>query len=185
MSYSLETYQPQTASQERALVVAKKVLDIAQSYVSGEQAKPAIVVFSGQPGVGKTHLLEGIHAGLQSDGISTARFSGNVSKIPKGDDAKIVLGDDAFSNVDTLSKYGGAFTEMKALNDLILDEWYPNGRLAVMTSNFSLAEIQAGLTVHDAIGRASSRLDEMARRGADVHIEGPDYRGTVAVESLF
>ena len=185
MSYSLESYKPQTPSQERALVVAKKVVDIARSYSQESDTKPAIVVFSGNPGVGKTHLLEGIRLGLKTNAAEALHFSGSVTKAGKGDSNKIITGDDVFSGLDSLDKYGGSFGEMKALNELILDEWYPAGRLAILTSNFSLTEIQAGLTAQDSIGRASSRLDEMARRGADIAIAGPDHRGSVAIESMF
>jgi|GEM_PF-3018319 len=147
-----------------------------------------MVVFSGKPGTGKTHLFESIRNELCKRDIPHDIFR---SAIPHSSEhqlrRRIVLGDDAFSRYDELRSdiSSSSFGELSLLNSHIIDNWYPNGTLVVMTSNFSLSAIQERLEDIDTMGRALSRLSEMARRGADVPIEGPDYRVQGQIDSIF
>ncbi len=190
MRYSFDTYKPANESQTRALQVAQKASRLAIEHYADESVvtEPAIIVFSGSPGVGKTHLLESIRKQLDSRDIPHTDFNGaippnNFSPV-KG---RIIIGDDAFSAHNKLSSTVGnaSAAELRYLNANVLDRWYPDGSLVIMSSNFTLEEMQLRLRELDDVGRASSRLDEMARRGADVPITGADYRATSGVESLF
>jgi hypothetical protein len=180
--YSFDSYKPTTDSQERALGVARRVVEIAKSGTTD----PAMVVLSGGPGVGKTHLIEAIRYGLSASGLKYDYFSGHVPYEPKGG-LPIVVGDDAFSQFDRL---GGkvidpSSAEVGALNNAVLNTWYPESSLVVMSSNFSLQAIQTALSEFDTIGRASSRLQEMAQRGADIRIEADDHRTSGLIQSIF
>lgn len=185
--YSFEDYKPATESQERALVIARNLVELASdSTIAG----PALVVFSGKPGVGKTHLLESIKSGLGNRNVSYEESRGGklfLGMANQNPNARVFLGDDVFSESDRLSAELGSasWSEINALNKLVLNDWYPNNKLIVLTSNFPLEAIVSAMKEFDNMGRTSSRLKEMAQRGADVPIEGDDYRSSSNVESLF
>lgn len=185
--YSFEDYKPATESQERALDVAKNVVRLASNPTI---AGPALVVFSGKPGVGKTHLLKSIKSGLGNRRVSYEESRGGklfLGMANQNPNARVFLGDDIFSRYDRLSGKltSTSWGEISTLNDLVLNDWYPNNKLIVLTSNFPLEAIVSAMKEFDNMGRTSSRLKEMAQRGADVPIEGDDYRSSSNVESLF
>lgn len=189
MRYRFEDYRPENESQERALKIARSVSDIAVKYADETvTTSPAIVVFSGSPGVGKTHLIESIKTDLSDSGINFESFSGQIPHHrTRGARGRIIVGDDAFSRHEQLNGTLGSscWSEVQSLNEHLLEDWYPDGSLVILGSNFDLPTIQQALRASDGIGRASSRLDEMARRGADVPILGPDHRSTSEIASLF
>lgn len=183
--HSFESYEPKTDSQARALDVAKRVVRLANE----PTGSPAIVVLSGNPGIGKTHLLESIKREIGDSGVPYEESVGGQlpSVANKNPDCRLFLGDDIFSRCDRL---GGEFrdtswSQVSALNELTLNDWYPNGKLVVLTSNFSLKAILVALNEFDRIGRSVSRLREMASRGADVPILGEDHRASSDIVSLF
>lgn len=190
MRYSFDTYIPGTPSQERALKIARHVSTLAVTAYNESSAstEPAIVVFSGKPGVGKTHLIEAIRGELDERGVAYDSFASVVPH--RGSQPlkqRVILGDDAFSRYAELSANveSSSYGELSSLKEHVLNDWYPEGSLVVISSNFALATIQEQLTNTDPIGRATSRLIEMAKRGADVPISGQDYRAVGEVDSLF
>ncbi len=170
--YSFEGYIPKNESQKRALYVAKRVVELYNSSDFQSNPQPAIVIFSGPPGVGKTHLLESIRGGVNTSSSS--------------DSSPPIFIDDLFSKHTELT--GREHSESK--QPLIefgkkIMGLYESGSLLIATSNFTLEKIITELNMVDTIGRASSRLNEMASRGADVPISGEDHRTSEQIRSLF
>lgn len=191
---SLTTFVPQTARQrEIADNIGKlaKMLIRRAPEIIGSEASPfpsgAILVLTGPPGRGKSHLMEGLIGdvlteapGLESKILLSREslFSNFGSAVPRWHSWPLVFLDDVFSDEQSVSSL--RIGSIMAFMNLIT--WvYEGRRLAVLTTNFPILD---GLTQKileaDQIGRTVSRMKELWANAGEFELDGGDYREKIA-----
>lgn len=188
------TYQPQTDSQAEALkrftaladAIARKSRSVVENTYPFEHGR--IIFVSGNPGVGKTHLVEALINELtQREPDLVERiflFRGNfthanIANFSDFGGCPIVIIDDLFAERQSIEKLHPN-VEIKVLMQLITAV-YDERRLVLVTSNFPLMQgIVEKILAADAVGRVSSRLRELMANSGELIIEGRDYREILA-----
>lgn len=195
-----ENYQPLTESQKKALAFFKNISsiltesDMAKRIISDEFPFPtaAFYVFSGKPGVGKTHLMEAVVNGLTAqnpklrdrifllrDNFTTMMYG--MSGDNFFNNKPIILLDDLYAEIQGPEGLKG-FGYVEKLTQFLM-QVYERRSLVIASSNFPFIENVLPLVrQHDIIGRSTSRIAEMFGRGGvgELEIKGPDYREIIA-----
>lgn len=200
---TFESYYPTTDQQEQA---KKSLLDLANEIIACKDRDRVwelfrggkLIVLSGSPGTGKTHLLRsfvrkivaerpefselfyvefGNMAGAQ---ISQDDTINSISwrSFPRGNYPIGVI-DDAFFDVSNIDRLDGiAIGNIVKLISTCLD----NSRLCIMNSNFSFANgIEQVIAKNDPTGRISSRLYAILAGGInEFDMTGEDQRKVIA-----
>jgi DNA replication protein DnaC len=197
---SFDSYKPQTEEQKEALAwmsgMADWLISLQDSFAGGSNPLEDGTLFflSGQPGTGKTHLLEAVINDIRErapellDSIYlfrdkfTSKFCSGVYEF-SFDRKPIIFLDDLFSEHQSIGDLHDA-TDIPAISSLI-SQAYERRWLVVATSNFPLMSgILDRIKKVDKVGRISSRCEEIITgRGQEFEIKGPDYRAIIASQA--
>jgi chromosomal replication initiation ATPase DnaA len=165
---------------EQVVAASQHIASIAQPF-----DEPSLLFLWGQPGRGKTHLVEAFVNRIRVDApevykrliMSRGRFSSDFqSDFNSYGDAPIVIIDDMYHDMMRVSDLHPA-TEIKAFMRFITD-LYDRRRMVIVTSNFPLIEggIMEMVTKVDKIGRITSRAAEVMSRVGEIELQGMDFR---------
>lgn len=190
-SNNFSNFEAQTKSQKNVFELlqrlAQQVVDCRDVIANTEKpfAEPCLLFLWGEPGRGKTHLLEAFVNQICREApdvyrrmvMSRGRFyyDYQITDNPYGD-APIVVIDDMFHDkmsVADLHPNTEIASFMRFLTDL-----YDRQRLVIVTSNFPLIEggIMERVAAVDKIGRTISRAAEVMSRAGEYKLEGEDFR---------
>ncbi len=190
-SNNFSNFEAQTKSQKNVFELlqglAQQVVDCRDVIANTEKpfAEPCLLFLWGEPGRGKTHLVEAFVNQIRHEApdvyrrmvMSRGRFyyDYQITDNPYGD-APIVVIDDMFHDkmsVADLHPNTEIASFMRFLTDL-----YDRQRLVIVTSNFPLIEggIMERVAAVDKIGRTISRAAEVMSRAGEYKLEGEDFR---------
>lgn len=196
-SSRFDSYEPGTESQQEALErftrlaaaitnSAEKILSSAYPFEHGR-----FIFVSGNPGVGKTHLLEALINEVTGNVPELARriylFRGrftvrNISGISDFDKCPIVVVDDLYAEYQTIDDLHPR-TDIKVLMEMITMV-YEKRQLVIFSSNFPLMEgIEERIRSVDTLGRTTSRLKELLANSGEMEIQGEDHRRILATKA--
>lgn len=190
---TFDNYQAATPSQEAALshisgLAQAILLNLKENKGSLVPRGSQLVILEGNPGTGKSHLIEALHRTIPvKDQYKPISF---IVDKPLGyvftvmspvfvSDAKVVLID------DLLQSEGTNLTQMELSTlSAFLYMAYQNNMIVVAGTNHSAENLIQQVIAYDqrkdSIGRLESRLQEMTRKGQNIlKIEGPDGRESI------
>ena len=192
---TFESFNPQNKVQEEAKTTMQKLVSkivakvkLASGKLNFDHAR--LISISGEPGLGKTHLLEAFINEFRNNDIdpenliylSRGNFTlDNISKISDFDQKPIIVIDDLFSEHQSVEPLGPT-TDLDCLSKF-LSFAYEDRRLIITSSNLALGEILKRVEEIDKIGRINSRANEMMAGLPEIKVEGKDYR-TIIAETL-
>lgn len=167
--------------------LTNQVIDCREAIANTAQpfSEPCLFFLWGEPGRGKTHLVEAFVNKIRSEAPDVYRrmimsrgsfyFDYQTSDNPYGD-APIVVIDDMFHDKMSVGDLQPS-TEIAAFMRFITD-LYDRQRLVIVTSNFPLIEggIMERVAAVDKIGRTISRAAEVMSRAGEYKLEGQDFR---------
>lgn len=184
-------FEVQTEGQQLAFDVlrtlADQVVAASQHIATIRQPfdEPSLLFLWGQPGRGKTHLVEAFVNRIRLEAPDVYQrlimtrgrfyFDFQMNDNPYGD-APIVIIDDMFHDKLGVSDLHPA-TEINSFMRFITD-LYDRRRLVLVTSNFPLIEggILEMVAKVDKIGRITSRAAEVMSRVGEIELQGMDFR---------
>lgn len=165
--------------------------DISRRVVSGKNIlvpgldTGKIINLQGNPGLGKTHLLEAIVNFLKNKGVEIRdlesliyfdRQFGTTSLIDQNH--PIVLIDDLFKNTQSAGDLNDY--QIKDFSKLVT-RVYEEQILLVTSTNLDVMSILNRVEELDRVGRVSSRMKELTNGGvSNFELTGDDYRGILA-----
>jgi hypothetical protein len=161
---SFENYLPGTESQKDALDIMRRVADFTlRYYTNGEETAPVAIYLSGEPGVGKKHLLQATDTFLQSHNVEAAYWRYHIqpvfeARFPK----KIHIVENLKTNM-----------LIDNFNEAIVKYFYPRGNLVIISSITALDGLKKAIKAEGDSKQAVICFDEMISRGENIHIIGP------------
>lgn len=188
---TFEAFQAQTPEQinasEMLESLASRITTGSQHILSNQYPFPhaGIIFLHGQPGRGKTHLVEAFVNRLRQKAPEVLRkvflsrdfFGDNIAAYGyRG--FPIILLDDLFANVPSPDKLHKV--DASRLRDFVFN-LYEERSLVIATCNFGLSRHLRGMIAEeDPTGRALSRLDELISRNGtgEIELTGIDWRTT-------
>ncbi len=192
---SFEKYDPE---QEKFVQVVKRLADqiVAKADAICTQPYPfehaRLLIFWGEPGVGKTHLIEALvnHVKQAAPQVLAKMYlarenftHANLSSTGSYGNAPIVIIDDLFAESHGLDQLHDA-TDIRCFMEFI-KKMYEERRLIIITTNFAFKEgIVERVKKVDKVGRIVSRLNEILSRSGEFEFSGEDYRDRLAKANL-
>ena len=188
-SSRLDSYAPQTESQKLALanLTALAAAIVRKGDAISTEPHPfahgRIIFLSGPPGVGKTHLVEGlVNEVLEKDPRLDGKvflFRGDLNvyftRTSEFDGCPVVVIDDLYAELQSLDRLHPV-PDIRSLMELVTLV-YEQRRLLILTSNFQMMEgMVTRIAEVDEVGRVTSRLRELMANSGELVLDGSDYR---------